>query len=292
MGLFRRRKTAPAVAGADASAGLSRADQEEQAWREDVEKHGWLVFDIPPDESRGDGDGPPGFQFTVGLTLRGLPEMIVYGLPEDAGMGILNDLADRLIAGESFSDGQPIEDLVHGDYRLQLWDATWLQDPLGAAFRLYGEENVKVRQLVIPDRQHRLPWEDEYETPHLQPLLLTGPNGVGPRRAGDEEAHAEHADPDNWDLPLDPHLAVLTTRYVSDGELAALRVVHEHDGGWQVLDDLHEPVEQIAVVTCLHHLVEADPTLTDLFRTLPAGHVAARGLIGGPWQMQDFEDEL
>lgn len=143
MGLFRRRKPAPAAAGVDAVAGLSRADREEQAWREGVEQHGWLVFDIPPDEPRGHRDGAPGFQFTVGLTQRDLPEMIVYGLPEDAGMAILNDLADRLIAGESFSDGQPFECLVHGDYRLQLWDTTWLRDPLGAAFRLYGEQNIK-----------------------------------------------------------------------------------------------------------------------------------------------------
>ncbi len=147
MGLLRRRKPAPVAADvdADADAGLSRADQEEQSWREGVEEHGWLVFDIPPDEPHGDGDGAPGFQFTVGLTERCLPEMIVYGLPEDAGMGILNDLADRLIAGQSFPDGEPIDGLAHGDYRLQLWDTTWLQDPLGAAFRLYGEEDVKVR---------------------------------------------------------------------------------------------------------------------------------------------------
>ncbi len=196
------------------------------------EEDGWLVFNIPPDEPRGDGDGSPVFHFTVGLTERGLPEMIVYGLPEDAGMGILNDLANRLIAGESFPDGEPIDGLVHGDYRLQLWDTTWLQDPLGAAFRLYGEENVKVRQLVIPDRQHRLPWEDEYETPYLQPLLFTGPNGVGPRREGDQHAQGHDVLPHDWDLQLDPHLAVLTTRYVADGELAARLVVHEHDGGW------------------------------------------------------------
>lgn len=290
MGLFRRRKSAPARATAGAAAPQPRADVEE-VWREGVEEHGWLVFDIPADEPDGDGDGAPGFSFTTGLTERGLPEMLVYGLPENAGMNILNDLAARLISGERFSDGQPVEGLVHGDYRLQLWDTTWLQDPLGAAFRLYGEANVKVRQLVVPDRQHRLPWEAEYETPYLQPLLFTGPNGVGPRWSGGGHVRGEHSVPDDWDLPLDPHVAVLTTRYIADDALAALLVVHEHGGGWQVLDGLHEPVEEIAVVICLHHLVVADPTLTDVFRTLRPGHEAARGRRGGPWQVREYEGE-
>lgn len=86
-------------------------------------------------------------------------------------------------AGARFADGEAIPGLVEGDWHMQLWDASWLQDPLGVAFRLYGEGNVRVRQLVVPDPDNHLPWEEAYGHPKLQPLLFRAPNGVGPRRA-------------------------------------------------------------------------------------------------------------
>lgn len=293
MGLFRRsRKAIPAARPARPAGRVSpRFDAQERAWREGIAEHGWLVIDVPPAEDTDETIGAPGFQFTAGLTEQDLPELIVYGLDPELGMHVLNDVAQRLLSGQTFADGQVIPHLLGGgEYRTQLWDATWLQDPLGAAFALYGEDRVRVRQLVVPDLQDRLPWEDEYANPELHPLLFTAPNGVGPRRAGDE--NVEHHDaPDDWDLPQDPHLGVFTTTYVSEGHLPALLVVHDEDGDWQVLDAVHEPVLDVVHRTCLHHLVQAAPTLVEVLRSLPVGHEAERASVGAPWRTQQSVHE-
>ena len=159
----------------------SEFDGVERSWREGIAQHGWIVVEVP--------DGPggePGFQFTAGLTEHGFAEMIVYSLDPELGASVLNEVARRMLDGERFDDGEVIPGLVEGEYRTQLWEATWLQDPLGAATRLYGED-LRVRQLVIPDLQDRLPWEEDYEHPDLQPVLFVPPNGRGPRRAGPPE---------------------------------------------------------------------------------------------------------
>lgn len=120
-------------------------------------------------------DDEPNFQFTVGLTERDLPEVIVYGLGVDAGQYALDELAGRLMRGERYADGETIPDLFDGDLRFQLRTAVRLKDPLGMAFRLYGEDRVAVRQLVVPDLEGRLPWESRYAIPELQPMLFNPP---------------------------------------------------------------------------------------------------------------------
>jgi hypothetical protein len=288
MGLFRRRKTEPSSVGVPAgyAAEPSHWDQQEQDWREGIARHGWLVISVPDDGAR------PGFQFTAGLTEQDLPELIVYGLGDDVGGHALNDVAQRMVDGARYADGEVVPDVLEGDYRTQLWDVTWLQDPLGAAFRLYGKDRVRVRQLVVPDLEDRLPWEDEYTDPDLQPLLFVAPNGKGPRRAGPEKAEGDdHPFPAGWDLPQDPHLGVIVSGPVDSRDLPVLLVVHDHDGDWQVLDGVTDPDVETAKVVCLHHVVEQDPTLSEVLRTLPAGHEAFRHAVDGQWQYEPYAED-
>lgn len=255
----------------------SHADAQEQAWRAGVAEHGWMVIGVPDDGEH------PGFHFTTGLTERELPELIVYGLPDEVGTALLNDLAQRLVDGARYADGEVVPDLVDGDYRMQLWDVTWLQDPLGAAFQLYGRQAVRVRQLVVPDRQDRLPWEDDYALAHLQPVLFEPPGGGGPRRAGPEE-ESDHAAPADWDLPQDPHLGVVVTGPVGGGELPVLLAVQYEVDDWQFVDGVTEPDEETAQVLCLHHVVGRDPTLREVLRILPERYEAHRDAAGAAWQ--------
>lgn len=287
VGLFRRRKAEPSsTVPTGYAAQPSHWEQQERDWREGIAQHRWLVISVP-----GDGDRP-GFQFTAGLTERGLPELIVYGLGEEVGMHALNDVGQRLVDGTRYADGEVVPDVLEGDYRTQLWDVTWLQDPLGAAFRLYGKDRVRVRQLVVPDLADRLPWEDEYADPDLQPLLFQAPNGQGPRRAGPEEAEDQaHAVPSDWDLPQDPHLGVIVSGPVDSRDLPVLVVVHDHEGDWQVLDGVAEPDIETAKVVCLHHIVEQDPTLREVLRTLPVGHEAFRDAVDDQWQYEPYSDD-
>lgn len=286
MGFFRRRKVQPSSSLPDTHGPRpSHWEAQEQEWREGIARHGWLVISVPGDEER------PGFQFTAGLTGRDLPELIVYGLGPDLGTHALNDVAQRLVDGTRCADGEVVPDVVDGEYRTQLWDVTWLQDPLGAAFAVYGKDSVRVRQLVVPDLEDRLPWEQDYAHPELQPILFNAPNGQGPRRAGAEEVPDEHPGPVNWDLPQDPHLGVIVSRPVDTHELPVLLVVHDHDGDWQVLDGVHVPEVETARVVCLHHVVEQDSSLRDVLRTLPAGHEAHREAVGAKWQYEAYIEE-
>lgn len=287
MGLLRRRKAEPfSTVPAGYAAQPSHWDQQEQEWREGIAQHGWLVISVPGDGAR------PGFQFTTGLTERDLPELIVYGLGDEVGMDALNEVAQRMVDGARYADGEVVPDVLEGDYRTQMWEVTWLQDSLGAAFALYGKDRVRIRQLVIPDLRDRLPWEDEYADPDLQPLLFVAPNGQGPRRAGPEEAKDDgHEVPADWDLPQDPHLGVIVSGPVDTGDLPVLLVVHEHDGDWQVLDGVTEPDVETAKVLCLLHVVEQDPTLREVLRTLPVGHEASRDAVEGQWQYELCVDD-
>ncbi len=157
---------------------LSPDDRQEREWRSDIARLEWLALHVAARD-----DGSPAYQYTAGLTERGLPEMVVYGLRMKTGVLVLDDLAGRLLDGHEFPDGVSVPDLVHGHDQAQLWDATWLQDPLDAVLRLYGTQ-ARVRQLVVSDAAGRLPWEGDFLTPHLQPVLFVPPNGRGPRRAG------------------------------------------------------------------------------------------------------------
>ena len=285
--VFRRRRTrssSPVPAGYEPLPAYW--DRQEQGWREGIAQHGWLIQSI-----LGDGDRP-GFHFTVGLTERGLAELIVYGLHSDLGGHALNDVAQRLMDGERFADGEVVPGVLEGDYRTQLWGVTWLQDPLGAAFRLYGQDAVEVRQLVIPDLENRMPWEDDYADLDIQPLLFVAPGGQGPRRAGPEARDdSHHVGPEDWDLPQDPHVSVVVSTSVSSGALPALLLVHEHDGEWQILDGVGEPDRETVELVCLHCLVEADATLRAVLKTLPAGHEASREAVGAQWSYQPYAEK-
>ncbi len=225
--------------------------------------------------------GEPQFSFTVGLTQRGLPEVIVYGLRPKVACDVLNDLAERLVAGETFTDGEAIPDLLRGDYRVSLYDVERLQDPLGAAFELYGKENVSVRQLVLPDKNNVLPWESGYSMGDLQPVLFTPPPGPHPGR---------HAAVHDWRLHVDPHLAVLVSDSTSSGDKPVLVVEHASDGEWGFLDGVEEVRIGNAHMECLHHALDRDPTLVDVVRQLEPGFVAERDGVGEPWHVYEVED--
>jgi hypothetical protein len=182
-GLLRRPQTPPTLSVNGPASGrpslqLSTREKQEEAWRHDVARNEWVALHVPA----ADG-GSPAHQYTVGLTERGLPEVVVYGLRLKTGMLVLDDLAGRLLDGVEAPDGVDVPDLLPDVAGTQLWDVSWLQDPLDAASRLYGDR-VRARQLVVPDGAGRPPWDDDYETPHLQPVLFVPPTGHGPRRAG------------------------------------------------------------------------------------------------------------
>jgi hypothetical protein len=130
-----------------------------------IAEHGWAVIYVP--------DDVPSIHYTVGLTERDLPELILFGCDEMLGGNLLNDLAALLIGGRTIFDGDPIEELTEGAAMLELHTAT-KEAPVGLARLRYGQD-VRVRQLVLPDAAGRMPWQPEARDAFTQKLLFRPP---------------------------------------------------------------------------------------------------------------------
>lgn len=224
--------------------------QRAESLRRAVVEHGWVVVSTPAQGSR------PAVSSTVGLTGRGLAELVVVGLPEQVGGALVHDVAARLVDGRRLPDGVPLPDLVDGG-------APVLATVAGAvagvpACDVYGDA-VRLRQLAWPDEDGRLPWQPGFAHPDLQPALATGPD--------------------------DPHTQVLTSRRVAAGE-PALMVVR--DEGLRLLDGTSDFDPDAAVLECLHDALDRDPTLAEALAAVGEGEMAGRDAPGGAWSVEPW----
>ncbi|GGL92985.1 DUF4262 domain-containing protein [Micromonospora yangpuensis] len=137
--------------------------------RRHITETGWAVTAVLP--APGTTDSP--FAYTVGLTERHLPELVIAGLDPRIAQILLNDLAGRVHTGAArLTHGHRVDDLIVG------YPAVIVEGPAtealwpGTAYARYGRDRVHLQQIVWPDRHGRFPWHDGYEYPgHVQPLL-------------------------------------------------------------------------------------------------------------------------
>ena len=130
---------------------------------------GWAVTMVVPTST---DPGAP-FAYTVGLTARTQPELVIAGLDPLIAQTLLNDLAARVIEQHmQLAHGQHLHDLIAG------YDAVLVDGPVtddlypGTAIGRYGADHVRLRQIVWPDRDGRFPWDPGYAyPPQAQPLL-------------------------------------------------------------------------------------------------------------------------
>ncbi len=118
----------------------------------------------------------PSFHYTVGLTARQQPEVIVYSLPYESGHGMLNAIAEQVLAGDSLREGEVVSGLPLEAPEIRTFAVTRRRDPLGLATSRYGDA-VAVRQVVFPDKDGRWPWQERADRPWLTPLLFDPPSG-------------------------------------------------------------------------------------------------------------------
>jgi hypothetical protein len=86
-----------------------------------------------------------------------------------------------------------------------------------------------------------------------------------------------------WLFDQPPNCAAITLRQIVREGVPVLLVTHdEDDHGWQFLDGSETPNDEDAVIVCMSHVVESDPTLHEL-ADLPPGWRAWRGAVGQPW---------
>jgi hypothetical protein len=138
--------------------------------RQDVETYGWHVVLIQ-------GDGEPGFLFTIGLwqTFRH-PEIVLFAPSEDpTGMaGRLQPVAERVSDGEMF-EADSVHEEIFGRFAGAFRDVErqWYPWFLGTAMAFYGGMDFPAVQLFWPDRDGTFPWEEGFSTElfPFQPLL-------------------------------------------------------------------------------------------------------------------------
>jgi hypothetical protein len=139
--------------------------------REIIDRHGWMVQYVFP---TGDGDLEAPFAYTVGLTVRDHPELLITGLPDQVAHELLNDLARRVHHGnQRLRDGQILNDVIQGyPARLRLGCPVDAIQP-GTVRAVYGPlAGAVLLQLLWPDNRGVFPDQPGWDTTRMpQPLL-------------------------------------------------------------------------------------------------------------------------
>jgi hypothetical protein len=112
--------------------------------------------------------------YTVGLQLKGLPELITYGLSFDAAKDILNNCANKLLSARSeVKDNFLVNDIANFPLALIKVPKDKMEECTPMARNFLGITYFELRQIVFPDTKGKFPWEDGFDTEFnkIQPVL-------------------------------------------------------------------------------------------------------------------------
>lgn len=139
-------------------------DEYDQLCMKMIAEHGWMVQGVFP---RAGDDGEP-FSYTVGLTLAGLPELVISGLPAELAGGLLNTAAQQSLT-EEFTAGQVLTETA--SVPLRAVEAPTAE--VNMARRLYPDHQVRALQLVWPDAGGAFPGDPTWSLGTAQPVFTT-----------------------------------------------------------------------------------------------------------------------
>ncbi|MDB5306123.1 MAG: hypothetical protein JWO38_325 [Gemmataceae bacterium] len=228
-----------------------------------IARHGWSVIGIEA------SDEGPGYCFSVGIyhTL-GRPEVLIMGLNPRPGTAFINDVGDRMRAGQKFEPGERTQELAAA-YPTAIVgvDPRYYREYVGYARWLYRGSDFPMLQLVWPDKNGLFPWEPGYDARFFEPQRVLGPTDRWPH---------------GWPFPDPPNVATFTTRQVVREGRPILSVSRDaDDGAWQ----FHGPgewTEADGLVVCLEEMFRRDASLAEL-GNLPRGWRASRKDPGEAW---------
>src|SRR5689334_16622824 len=113
-----------------------------------IAEHGWMVQGVFPTE---DAPGAP-FAYTIGMTVAGLPEMVISGLAANTAGAILNTAA-LLHLDRELRAGQTVDGAASVTFRVVAAPTA----EVNTARNLYGAAAVSALQLVWPDKDGAYP---------------------------------------------------------------------------------------------------------------------------------------
>ena len=150
------------------------ADYVDEVLQPMIDRFGWAV------QAVGGSRVHAPFSYTVGLTRRGLPELMMTGKQAVEAAQVLNDCARRLTHDRPPDPGELVQ--IHDRW----FEVVGLPHPeahLFVATGLYGEADVRALQLVWADERGRWPWQVGHRGGRGgQPVL--GPRAMPQSRAG------------------------------------------------------------------------------------------------------------
>jgi hypothetical protein len=172
-------------------------------------------------------------------------EIICFGLGNDLGHAIINDVAEFVKNGERIEIGKRYGEILKDSQTIFLnVDTRNITDYFAVTQSYYNDEPFHAFQLVWPDRNNKFLWEEEFEEVFRfkQPLL-------------DRNGDFKFREPKN--------LCIFTTRQWLELDQPILRVVHDYDGDWQFLtgDQLPEDGRVVA----FEEVLLKDSSLNELF---------------------------
>lgn len=123
--------------------------------------HGWAVQHVECERRP--------FAYTVGLTRRGLPELVVTGLSPRRGQRLLNIAARRALVGDLLTPG--MQTTLPAGPLVETVQVTHPDAHLYCAIAIFGDK-VTALQLVWADRRGRWPWAADFDEGRgTQPVL-------------------------------------------------------------------------------------------------------------------------
>lgn len=135
-------------------------DQEDKRTAQTIRKHGvsleYVFGDMRSHQTP--------FAYTIGLFGMGHPELLVFGLDTRTTGLLLNDVADRVRAGQDIVPGDVLEFEGWG-HKVTVEAVPNPGEIAFAANRFYqrpDEHSVPLLQLTYDDRHGRFPWHDDY----------------------------------------------------------------------------------------------------------------------------------
>ena len=130
-----------------------------------VDTHGWAVQSVFEDVEK----GIPSISYTVGLSARGLPEILLMGIDPRTANILLNAAAEKLIGGEfQAQTGAIVNEVANMPLRVKQLTISQFEH-FGRMAMLHGENfshAVPSFQLVFPDSMGRFP-----DDPSCDPMM-------------------------------------------------------------------------------------------------------------------------
>ena len=118
-----------------------------------LNQHPWVVIGVHEERYR------PPYSYTLGLTDRELPELVITGLPHEQAADVLTRAAWDVLGGDALAPGKRIR-TVDG-LRAEVVEVAEPGAHLDVAADLYGPQLAAV-QIVYTDRRGRWPWDRRF----------------------------------------------------------------------------------------------------------------------------------